>query len=311
MDTPTTTPARGRRAPDFVLPTADGRATRFYGSAGGRALVLRFDADRLTVHDAADIDADPMLDFVDADHEVRRRFAAAEGDAIVLDANLRVLGAIGGEDAASLRDTVAGLLAELPQHDDVQVAAQAPVLLIPRVLSPPQCGELMALWTDSVTEETGVETTVEQTRAEVRNVKAKRRRDLTITDADRSRELAQTIGQTVMPEIRRAFHYRATRFEGFKIGCYDHTSAGFFSPHRDNLSPSTVHRRFALSLNLNDDYDGGEVRFSEFGPMRYRPPAGGALVFSGALLHEVLPVTRGRRFVLLSFLWGDDATRRG
>jgi hypothetical protein len=29
-------------------------------------------------------------------------------------------------------------------------------------------------------------------------------------------------------------------------------------------------------------------------------------VFSGAHLHEVLPVSRGRRFVLLSFLFGDE-----
>jgi predicted 2-oxoglutarate/Fe(II)-dependent dioxygenase YbiX len=58
-------------------------------------------------------------------------------------------------------------------------------------------------------------------------------------------------------------------------------------------------------LNLNDDYDGGELRFPEYGTDRYRPAAGEALVFSGAHLHEVLPVSRGQRFVLLSFLFGD------
>ena len=86
---------------------------------------------------------------------------------------------------------------------------------------------------------------------------------------------------------------------------FEESDRGFFTAHRDNLSPATAHRRFGLTLNLNDDYDGGELRFPEYGPDRYRPDAGEALVFSGSHLHEVLPVTRGRRFVLLSFLFRD------
>ncbi|WP_370326281.1 2OG-Fe(II) oxygenase family protein [Euzebya sp.] len=299
----------GLRAPDFVLPTTDGTPTRFYGAVGGDPLVLCFGDAEIAVHNPADPAADPILVFVDAEGEVRDRFGAAPHTAVVLDPNLRVLGTASAPDGRADHTAVAAHLERLPRHDDVQVSAQAPVLLIPDVLSPEWCERLMAMWADSGAEETGVETTVEETRAEVRNAKAKRRRDLVVTDAQANAEIAQAVGQVVMPEIRRAFNYRATRFEGFKIGCYDEESAGFFSRHRDNLSPSTAHRRFALSLNLNDGYEGGEVRFGEFGPMRYRPPAGGALVFSGALLHEVLPVTGGRRFVLLSFLWGDDVRR--
>ncbi len=108
-----------------------------------------------------------------------------------------------------------------------------------------------------------------------------------------------------MPEIQKAFAYKANRFEGFKIGCYTGDDAGFFAAHRDNLSPATAHRAFALSLNLNapEHYDGGGLRFPEYGPDLYRPRRGEALVFSGSHLHEVQPVTRGSRFVLLSFLF--------
>ena len=60
---------------------------------------------------------------------------------------------------------------------------------------------------------------------------------------------------------------------------------------------------FAISLNLNThEYEGGELCFPEFDDHRYNPPAGGALVFSASLLHEAMPVTRGSRYVLLSFL---------
>ncbi|MBL8709410.1 MAG: 2OG-Fe(II) oxygenase, partial [Rhodospirillaceae bacterium] len=71
----------------------------------------------------------------------------------------------------------------------------------------------------------------------------------------------------------------------------------------DNLSPSTADRRFALTINLNTpEYEGGELVFPEYGPERYSPPAGGAILFSCSLLHEALPVTKGARFTLLSFL---------
>jgi len=95
--------------------------------------------------------------------------------------------------------------------------------------------------------------------------------------------------------------------EPFKVVCYDSATGGYFRRHRDNVTPDARHRRFALSINLNDDYQGGSLVFPEFGPEGYSPPRGGALVFSGELLHEATAVTAGKRYVLLSFLWGDEA----
>jgi predicted 2-oxoglutarate/Fe(II)-dependent dioxygenase YbiX len=135
----------------------------------------------------------------------------------------------------------------------------------------------------------------------------KQRRDHVVRDPDLLRDLTTTVGRRIMPEIRKAFAFRATRFEGFKIACYDATTGGFFRPHRDNLTPSTAHRVFALTLNLNDDYSGGQLRFPEYGNQRYRPEAGTALLFSCAHLHEVLEVTAGQRFVLLSFLYAEPS----
>ena len=70
----------------------------------------------------------------------------------------------------------------------------------------------------------------------------------------------------------------------------------------------SAHRRFAVTLNLNvEDYDGGELRFPEFGARRYKRPTGDAVVFSCSLLHEALPVTRGERFAFLPFLYDETA----
>ena len=186
--------------------------------------------------------------------------------------------------------------------------AQAPVLFIPRVVDAELRDRLIRLLEQQGSVETGVETSSNGARGEVLDASYKRRRDHTVADPDLMRELSSAVGRRVMPEIRKAFAFRATRFEGFKIACYDATTGGFFRAHRDNLSPSTAHRVFALTLNLNEAYEGGQLRFPEYGNQLYRPDAGGALVFSCAHLHEVLDVTAGRRFVLLSFLYGEPAS---
>jgi predicted 2-oxoglutarate/Fe(II)-dependent dioxygenase YbiX len=104
--------------------------------------------------------------------------------------------------------------------------------------------------------------------------------------------------------ILRAFHFAATRLERYLVACYDASEGGYFRPHRDNQSLGTAHRRFAVSINLNaEDFDGGDIRFPEFGQRTYRPPTGGAVVFNCSLLHEATPVTRGRRYAVLPFLF--------
>jgi predicted 2-oxoglutarate/Fe(II)-dependent dioxygenase YbiX len=91
-----------------------------------------------------------------------------------------------------------------------------------------------------------------------------------------------------------------------RIGRYEGARGGKLHGHRDNFDPSTAYRRFTMSVNLNtEEFEGGELRFPEYGDQRYRPDTGTAIVFSSSLLHEALNVTSGRRFVLLAFLFGE------
>ena len=110
-----------------------------------------------------------------------------------------------------------------------------------------------------------------------------------------------------MAEIRKAFQFEASRLERLIVACYDSDDRGCFGAHRDNTVRATAHRRFAVSINLNDDFDGGELLFPEFGSRRYRPSAGGALVFSCSLMHAVAPVVRGRRYACLPFVFDENA----
>ena len=114
----------------------------------------------------------------------------------------------------------------------------------------------------------------------------------------------------LVPQIKRAFQFDATRMERYLISAYDADTGGYFRPHRDNTTLGTAHRRFAVSINLNaEDFEGGDLRFPEFGQRTYRPPTGGAVVFSCSLLHEATPVTNGTRYCILPFLYDDAAAQ--
>lgn len=322
--------ASGERAPDFVAPLEGTGPARFYGRAGGRPAVLIFCAGvcaatraaldaaeaasrHVVVPDAAEADPVPGVDLFRDDGKLRAACRLPEDGsarAVVLDRNLRVLASLrlDGEPAAGrLATLLRQAAAETPAGT---VTAQAPVLFVPRVLEAGLCEGLRQLW-DGAHADTGVERSAGGRREEVLAAESKRRRDHVVEEADLQRLLTRTLGRRLLPEVRRVFAFGADRFEGFKIACYEASTSGFFAPHRDNLSPATAHRRFALSLNLNDAYDGGELRFPEYGDSLYRPAAGEALVFSCAMLHEVVPVTRGRRFALLSFLFGPRTARPG
>ncbi|MDO9525444.1 MAG: 2OG-Fe(II) oxygenase [Gemmobacter sp.] len=95
--------------------------------------------------------------------------------------------------------------------------------------------------------------------------------------------------------------------ERYLVGCYDATEGGHFRPHRDNTTLGTAHRRWAVSINLNDDFDGGEVSFPEYSSRGYKAPRGGAVIFSCSALHAVSRVTRGKRYAFLPFLYDDAA----
>src|SRR5215468_9534441 len=97
--------------------------------------------------------------------------------------------------------------------------------------------------------------------------------------------------------------------ERFLVGCYSVEDGGHFVAHRDNTTKGTAHRRFAASVNLNADFDGGEVSFPEYGPRGLKPPPGGAVVFSCSLLHAVSKVTRGSRYAFLPFIYDDEAAQ--
>jgi predicted 2-oxoglutarate/Fe(II)-dependent dioxygenase YbiX len=87
------------------------------------------------------------------------------------------------------------------------------------------------------------------------------------------------------------------------VGCYSAEADGHFGPHRDNRQGMTAHRRFAVSINLTDDFEGGEVVFPEYNTLGYKARAGWAVVFPCAALHQVNYVRKGTRYAFLPFVY--------
>ncbi len=251
--------------------------------------------------------------FLDYDGAISRAYGAAEltpsGTRLapcwfLLDAMQRIVQRADLADGPALFATLAQMI------ESTTEPTSAPVLIIPRLFEPDLCRTLIQQYEQHggsrsgfMREENG------QTVAKFDDA-FKRRDDYHIRDEGFRAMLRERLVRRLLPQIEKAFQFRATRVERWMVACYDSASGGFFRPHRDNTTAGTAHRRFACTINLNaDEYEGGELRFPEFGPSTYRAPTGGAVIFSCSLLHEATPVTRGKRYAFLPFFY-DDASAR-
>ena len=241
---------------------------------------------------------------LDLDGAVSAQFAEPDGEPpafLALDPTLRVLKGFDQDQGEAVLDYLAALPAPA-EHGGA--ATHAPVLIAPRIFEPELCERLIALHAES----TGAFTGVMRDRGERTHYvmdELKRRRDVLVADPALQAEIRERLERRLFPQMERGFSFRPTRIERYLVSCYDADDGAVFHAHRDNTTFGTAHRKFAASINLNADFEGGDLRFAEFGPAVHRPPAGGACVFACGLLHEATRVTAGRRYAFLPFLYDE------
>jgi predicted 2-oxoglutarate/Fe(II)-dependent dioxygenase YbiX len=251
--------------------------------------------------------------FLDYDLAVSRLYHAVQGAGgeanylpywLLLDSTMRVVTHAPIHQADRMFAALEAMIAAEPEQ------SHAPVLTVPRVLEPELCRELIRLYDAHGGEDSGFMRTHEGKTVPIVDHAFKRRSDYHIADAALRTMLIDRFRRRLIPQIVRAFHYQPTRIERWMVGCYEAERGGFFRAHRDNTTAGTAHRVFACTINLNaEEYEGGELRFPEYGPRTYRAPTGGAVIFSCSLLHEAMPVTRGRRYALLPFFYDEQKAR--
>lgn len=335
----------GEAAPWFRAPALHGSANYAFDTAGGRAVLLLFfgSAGQAAAREAlakmrarralfddlqgafygVSIDPGDVAEkrirgqipgirfFLDYDRAVSGAFGAVADDGrgyrahwLLLDANLRVAARFSLAEADAALEAFAALAAAPAAQD------WAPVITVPDVLESELCGRLISLYEADGGEDSGFMRDEGGKTRLVLDSQHKVRRDHLIEEPALARQLNLRIVHRLLPMVQRAFSFQATRVERLLVGCYEAETGGHFRAHRDNTTKGTAHRRFAVTINLNaGEYEGGDLRFPEFGPRLYRAPTGGAVVFSCSLLHEAMPVTKGRRFAFLPFLYDEPGAQ--
>ena len=331
----------GDRVPNFRLPELEGPVRHFYVALTGKPIVLAVLSDpgdatqrrmvaELTgifgeeptiadifvvcagppgaVAELGDI-AGPLPVLCDAEGRIAGRYlfdSGPHGEPVIaaakiyfLDPNQRVVQMFDAGEEKAAAAAIAKWQAD--QCTPEMLTAAAPVLLLPNVLPPDLCAELIDRWHHQGTVEGGDAGTYGD---DVRQEK-KRTLDHLIEDEETHNRICDMYMRRITPEITKVFRdeTQGYYFDRHVIISYQVEREDFFGVHRDNFTPETRKRTYAISLNLNDDFEGGELRFPEYGPHLYKMPAGTACVFSCSLLHEALPVTKGQRFALTTFLW--------
>lgn len=327
----------GEPAPVFTAPSPSRREFHF-SSLGGRFLLLGFLPSDPQVREVALstvrrhremlsddhvagflVESDPVRFsearderglrwFFDPEGTLARLYGvrSAEGEErpfwFLIDPSLRLLSMAPLANAEAMFARLRTLPA-IDAHAGTQL--HAPVLVVPRVLEPALCQQLIDVYDRDGGSPSGVMREAGGKTVGVLD-DFKRRRDAKIDDEPLRHQLRAVIARRLVPEIEKAFQFKITRIERYIVAHYDAADGGYFRAHRDNTTAGTVHRRFAVSINLNaEQFEGGDLRFPEFGTRTYRPPTGGAVVFSCSLLHEATPVTRGRRYAFLPFLFDE------
>jgi predicted 2-oxoglutarate/Fe(II)-dependent dioxygenase YbiX len=260
----------------------------------------------------AGISSKALFFLADYDGAVSRSFGAlGTPRTVVLDPMLRAVADIAWDDPHGHAETVGNVLRGLPPVDEsAGVPMFAPALIVPRVFSFELCDFLVQFYEAQGGVDSGFQFDIGGKTATVSDWRLKRRSDVALM-APEVRDLVRgQIVRRLIPEVERYFQYRATRMDRCIVACYDSEVGGHFHRHRDNVNAGAQHRRFAVSINLNGNFEGCDLMFPEFGRKVYRPPEGGAVVFSCGALHQVTPVTRGRRYAFLAFLYGEEDAKK-
>lgn len=284
----------------------------------------RFDDEKLCLFgvsmDAADREQNRLRaslpgirHFWDDDGAISRSYGAITTQGyrpywLLLDPQLRVLAFAGMGNTAKLMDMIARLP---PLEAHAGTVLSAPVLIVPRVFEVALCRRLIDLYEAGQPADSGFMRQVDGRTIGMIDHSFKKRADVQIEDESLRALLRNRLERRVLPEVRKAFNFRATRIERYIVAGYDGgsngESGGFFRAHRDNTTSGTAHRKFAVTINLDAEaYTGGELRFPEYGNRTYRAPTGGAVVFSCSLMHEALPVSGGTRHAFLPFLYDEE-----
>lgn len=111
-------------------------------------------------------------------------------------------------------------------------------------------------------------------------------------------------------ELNEVFYnYDLTKMEHLQYTIYDASYKGMYANHTDDHYDADYYRKLSFTLQLNspEEYEGGELnlyRFKLDKHMTVKKQKGLLAVFPSSTIHEVTPVTSGKRITLVGWIHG-------
>ncbi|MEX2468200.1 MAG: 2OG-Fe(II) oxygenase [Pseudohongiellaceae bacterium] len=293
----------GDFVPYFVIDN-DGHKLDLQAKAGEHLLLVAMaDPDTEALQTALERDAPYRQYFISKSNaglsagnlfhdEAVQRLLSPRGEryaAYLLSPNLKII-------HIAVADSLDALLAAVPDRQQLQpIPNWLPVTVVPDVVSADLAQRLIA-WFDA------------NRGNAFSNSGGYKSRSHLHPPAELAAELDEKLCKSLLPEISKVYYADISHRETYKICCYDSSEAGTFGKHRDTIAPH-LHRRYAMTLVLNDNFRSGGVRFPEYADAVLPVPKYSALIFPGSLYHQVTKVRGGRRYVLISFFFTEAEAR--
>jgi PKHD-type hydroxylase len=103
------------------------------------------------------------------------------------------------------------------------------------------------------------------------------------------------------------FNFDLTEIQSLQFTCYDAEEEGFYGKHIDMMYKSPNTRKLSVTVQLSDssEYEGGDLLLhTADNPERPVRQRGTGIFFPSYSLHEVTPVTKGKRYSLVAWVLG-------
>ena len=201
----------------------------------------------------------------------------------ILSANRRIKDILEVDSVDSFDSFNSLITLDIKKYDENQ---HIPYLLIENVLSEELLKEVLEYYKNN------------KDKCELQNTTTKNRAHV-FPNRELEKKIDNKLSRSLFPEIKKMYNFDVYYREHYKICSYDGETNGRFHAHRDTPYPQQ-HRKYAMSLFLNDDYDDGEFELTEYN-LRIKPKANSAFIFPGICSHMVHPVTKGNRQTIISF----------
>lgn len=127
------------------------------------------------------------------------------------------------------------------------------------------------------------------------------------SDVPSNRWIFERLVQQIANINNQFFNYELTDIQSLQFTSYDAKEKGFYQKHIDMMYKGTGTRKLSLSVQLSDtnDYEGGDLllHYKNEPDVGFRNQ-GTATFFPSWMLHEVTPVTKGKRYSLVAWVQG-------